>query len=222
MKEINSQLTDAMIIALADSYNMGVNFSDSVEIAKIGEGAIVEANEYWSLLSKQEDFITQILPETSIVDSLFSQMNTFVPEAVVKESTPSPYMKYVMVFAAPLSILVMILGISFRQQPTPQNNTLAEIKPLVASNIAVPTPETSITTTASSKTNVMVARMSKTVATPEDISKSDPKKLFAMLSEAGSQEAQPETIIDEAYEAQLTELDSKVIGTDNSTTYAPL
>lgn len=223
MKEINSQLTDAMIIALADSYDMGVNFSDSVNNAKIPEVAIVEANEYWQLLSAQGDFCAHILPPTTIVDSLFSRMETFSPEIVSKEPTPSPYMKYVMFFAAPLSIIVMILGISFRGQPRIDVTKTIDINPALSSNTVAPTADTvNKPTSVSPKPQIMAARMAKVTPTQEEIIKSDPKQLFAMLSDAGSQESQSDTIIDDAYDAQLTELDSKVIGPDNTSTYAPL
>lgn len=225
MKEINSQLSDAMIIALADAHDTGVNFSDATVLAKIPEIAIVEANEYWQFMSMQKEVSSNLFPEINIVDSLCAKMDTFVPEIKAKENTPSPYMKYVMVFAAPLSILVMIIGVSMRQSPTGSDIALnPEINSVVSARMAA-APSDSVVeqqTPAITKPQMMVAKMSKSVATQEEISKGDPKQLFAMLSDAGSQEALSETVIDEEYDAQISELDAKVIGTDNSSDYAPL
>jgi hypothetical protein len=224
MKEINSQLTDAMIIALLDAFDTGVNFSDASEIAMIPEVAISEANEYWHLLSTQNDYSSSILPDASIIDTLFARLDTYSPEAAVKEATPSPYMKYVMVFAAPLSILVMILGISFRK------DSIVDIKPSVSDSkvtISANNPATNAlyeveVPNVSPGNRTASDRSAKTVITPEIIANEDPKQLFAMISEAGTHEVQSEVEIDNEYDAQLSALDSKVIDSDNSNTYAPL
>jgi hypothetical protein len=55
-----------------------------------------------------------------------------------------------------------------------------------------------------------------------EVPKDDPRQLFAMLSDAGSQEAVSETDIDDEYDARLSELDAKVMSTDNANAYAPL
>lgn len=124
MKKHNSQLDDAMILALADSYDMGVDFSHAANIIEIPEMLMSEAKEYWNLLSKQNEVAHQIFPEDSIVDSLLSKMDAPVPEQSIKIAAPSPYMKYVMAFAVPLSILVMVIGVAYRKDSNSGNLTL--------------------------------------------------------------------------------------------------
>lgn len=224
MKEINSQLTDAMIIALADAFDTGVDFSDAVKLSKIPEIAVIEANDYWCFLSEQNKFSSTISPDISIIDSLFSRLDTFSPEISIKEHTPSPYMKYVMVFAAPLSILVMILGITFRQDSAIDTKPNI-IEPTVYS-LSANVPEVSEVKPqeprVSPSANAMLVKSAKVEIDPEAIANEDPKQLFALISEVGSYESQSEVEIDNQYDAQLSELDSKVIDSNNSNAYVPL
>lgn len=231
MKNNNSQLDDLMILSLADAHESCVNFSDAMKIANIPDSLMSEAKVYWNFLKKQSDLITNILPEETIVDSALSKMN-YAPLLHNKAKTPSPYMKFVMAFAAPVSIIVMIFGIVYRQDRdvTPELPVINEnISGITASpntfNLETTSNETpaakvaakTITTAndaTASYARVMTA--SPSAISKEEIQNSDPRQLFAMLTNTGSFEAEPDTRIDEVFDAKLSELDSIVV--DNNTT----
>lgn len=247
MKEINSQLDDAMILALADSYDMGVDFSHAANIAEIPEMLIEEAKGYWTLLSKQNEVVHQIFPEDSIVDSILEKMDAPVPEQSIKIAAPSPYMKYVMAFAVPLSIFVMIVGIAYRNNSSINNLTLndssvsptsysdsneqVQIESVNAKDLSAPKMAKSFGGVPANGSepapapralmggaNMRMMAAGAPVDETADIQNKDPKQLLAMLTDTGSHESEPDTNIDEEFDARVTELNSKVIG-NNANSY---
>ncbi len=223
----NLQLDDAMICRLVDAHSDGVDFSHAIDLAHIPEMLAPSAKEYWDTLDGTALFRTSITPRSTIIDDIFMRAGSPVAERNVL-SRPSPYMKYVMAFAAPVAILVFMVGVWIRPDrqieiPGADDQTLAmQSAPVSTFSANAPMAKTMATenTTAAPAALRAAAPVAKSVVPPavKPVPKDDPRQLFAMLTSAGEREARSEATIDATYDAQLAALNAQVVNTNNTQT----
>ncbi len=227
----NLQLDDAMICRLVDAHSDGVDFSHAIDLAHIPEMLAPSAKEYWDTLDGTALFRNSIVPRIDIIDRIFARAGSPVAERSALTSRPSPYMKYVMAFAVPVAVLVLMVGVSLRPTPSPivpgTDDTPLAMQTLTVSPAAsteTPTLMAKSAPTAAPSAMRVASAMAKPVvpAAVKAVPKNDPRQLFAMLSGAGAREARSEATIDEAYDAQLTALNATVVNPDNTQNNAPL
>ena len=231
----NLQLDDAMICRLVDAHSEGVDFPHAIDLAHIPEMLAPSAKEYWDTLDGTALFRSSIVPRTDIIDRVFARAGSPVPERGTL-SRPSPYMKYVMAFAVPMAVLVLMVGVSLRPEQGPTSQT-DEVTPLAVAPFAAtsPAPEAAPVSAMMAKSapvaaptamaaKRVAATMAVSVVPPavKPVPKDDPRQLFAMISSAGDREARSEASIDEAYDAQLSALSDVVVNPDNTQNNAPL
>lgn len=225
----NLQLDDAMICRLVDAHSDGVDFSHAIDLAHIPEMLAPSAKEYWDTLDGTALFRNSIAPRIDIIDRIFARTGSPVAERSALAVRPSPYMKYVMAFAVPVAVLVLMVGVSLRPTPSPivpgTNDAPLAMQTLsVSPAVSAETP----TLVAKSAPTAPKMRVASAMAAPivpaavKAVPKNDPRQLFAMLSGAGAREARSEATIDEAYDAQLTALNATVVNPDNTQNNAPL
>lgn len=236
MKNNFGQLEDTVILSLADAHDDGMDFSDACFSAHVPEGLESEAREFWFTLSSQATFADSLCPRKDIIDQIFLNADIFKTGEILRPASPSPYMKYVMAFAAPLALAVLVIGVAFRTTDK-TISPLAAVQELsvnanpVAFSVEGDAPLSAHPQPAARNTAAPALLLAKTVSAPSSaasiatktVSKKDPKQLFAMLQDAGVQEAQPDTQVDDAYDARLSALDAKVIDQNsNINAYVPL
>jgi hypothetical protein len=229
----NLQFDDAMICRLVDAHSEGVDFSHAIDLAHIPEIFAPAAKEFWDTLDGTALFRNSLTPRNDIIDRIFARVDSPVREHAIASLRPSPYMKYVMAFAVPMAVLVLVVGVSLRpvQGPVAQN---ADDAPLAVSTFSIipdtsiPTPNTALplakSAPALASAALRAAPVAKSVvpAAVKPVPKNDPRQLFAMLKSAGEREARSEATIDEAYDAQLTALNDTVVTPVNPQNNAPL
>lgn len=223
----NLQLDDAMICRLVDAHSDGVDFSHAINLAHIPEMLAPSAKEYWDTLDGTALFRSSIVPRADIIDRIFVQANSPVAERSAIFARPSPYMKYVMAFAVPMAVLVLMVGVSLR--PTDDNPIAPATGDAVATleAPAAPVATTMLAKSASTEpapTALRAAAKTRSIvpAAVKPVPKDDPRQLFAMLSSAGEREARSEATIDETYDAQLAALNAVAVNPDNLQNNAPL
>jgi hypothetical protein len=233
----NLQLDDAMICRLVDAHSDGVDFSHAIDLAHIPEMLAPSAKEYWDTLDGTALFSNSIIPRADIIDRIFARAGSPVAERSFLSSRPSPYMKYVMAFAVPMAVLVLMIGVSLRPEQGPIAPTASDDGQLTMATFSA-----ELAPTESAPVKTMAARTAAPLAAPapsakrvaatmavsvvpaavQPVPKDDPRQLFAMISSAGDREARSEATIDETYDAQLAALNEVVINTDNTQNNAPL
>jgi hypothetical protein len=221
----NLQLDDAMICRLVDAHSDGVDFSHALDIAHIPEMLAPSAKEYWDTLDGTALFSNSIVPRADIIDRIFARAGSPVAERDALSARPSPYMKYVMAFAVPLAVLVLVVGVALRpeqESPLSPSDASLAMQTSSASPDAPVAAQALMAKSAPADTTApkrAAAMMAKSVVPPavKPVPKDDPRQLFAMLSSAGEREARSEATIDETYDAQLNALNAAVVSTNNNT-----
>ncbi|HXK38121.1 MAG TPA: hypothetical protein VJ579_03580 [Candidatus Paceibacterota bacterium] len=231
----NLQLDDAMICRLVDAHSDGVDFPHAIDLAHIPEMLAPSAKEYWDTLDGTALFSSSILPRADIIDRVFARAGSPVSERSFLSVRPSPYMKYVMAFAVPMAVLVLMVGVSLRPEQGPIAPTLPdgqltmatfsnETSALDQAPVSAMAAKTAPVAAPAPSAKRVAATMAVSVvpAAIQPVPKDDPRQLFAMISSAGDREARSEATIDETYDAQLAALNEVVINTDNTQNDAPL
>lgn len=226
MKTTDAQLTDAMICRIVDAHSYGVDFASAVDAARVPEHLAAEAKEFWNTLDGTALFAESLLPRPDIIARILEADVAAVPERAIPltrlAARPSPYVKYLAALSVPMAILVLIIGVSLRPKSSPNDeaptpaafSAVPEVQP-AAAPVQRAAPLAKIAPEVAAKRSFAPAAKS-IVSAKIAAAKKDPKRLFAMLSNAGTQETKPDTVIDDAYDARLQDLSAKVIAPDPS------
>ncbi len=220
-----TQLDEEMIISLVDAYDQCVDFSAAIISAAVPDDAISDARAYWDMLDRQKNFVSTLKPKNTLLDEVLAHPTVFRSGELLQHSAPSPYMKYIIAFAAPVAVAVLVVGaivrtshpIQFSSRVQSNHTDTTEISSFVARDMnIVDSPEVTVPAPALAKMSSPVAgaapeaRMMMATFVEDVPLSSDPNQLFAMLQSAGTKESQSDAVVDDVYEARLSELDTIV------------
>lgn len=142
-------MTDEMIITLMDAHMNGADFSAAVSSAKIPEGLISEAGDYWASFTRMTAH-KAVAPSVDLFENIWSQVeptskNAYFaqPEVEVSISTPytfitSPYLKQLFAVAGALGAMVFVISAAEWAGTTP---TQIPSNPVALTRMEAPTAD---------------------------------------------------------------------------------